>query len=168
MNFENLTSSQLAAFILGIIFSVFAVVSVLIAIKKTKSIKISTSSLLLLLLMPFIAFVCWFFLIFSFVNGFNEFTSLMTAIIISIVVCVMIVVVTLALYKRNKQLMTQEEVDALWKLETEARKYLDGKRNQIQLWSEEATADAQTDEPQQINDVPPVKISNVIPIPTIQ
>ena len=63
---------------------------------------------------------------------------------------------------------TQEEVDALWKLETEARKYLDGKRNQIQLWSEEAKADAQTDEPQQINDVPPVKISNVIPIPTIQ
>lgn len=112
---ENLTSAQLAAFILGIIFSIFSVVAVLIAIKKTNKLKMSTGTLLLLMAMPFIAFVAWFYLAFSFIKGFGnkEFLTLMIAILSALVICIMIVVVSLALYKRSKKLMTENEISQI-------------------------------------------------------
>ena len=109
---ENFTSAQLAAFILGIIFSVFSVVAVLIAIRKPNKLKMSTGTLLLLMVMPFIAFIAWFYLAFSFIRGFanNEFLTLMIALLSALVICVMIIVVSLALYRRSKKLMTETEL----------------------------------------------------------
>lgn len=58
----------------------------------------------------------------------------------------------------------QEAVDALWAFEQEARKYLDGKRNQISLFGEDTEAETVTD------DVSVVDISapnNVVQMPTV-
>lgn len=58
----------------------------------------------------------------------------------------------------------QETVDALWAFEQEARKYLDGKRNQISLFGEDTEAETVTD------DVSVVDISapnNVVQMPTV-
>lgn len=58
----------------------------------------------------------------------------------------------------------QEMVDALWAFEQEARKYLDGKRNQISLFGEDTEAETVTD------DVSVVDISapnNVVQMPTV-
>lgn len=55
-------------------------------------------------------------------------------------------------------------VDALWAFEQEARKYLDGKRNQISLFGEDTEAETVTD------DVSVVDISapnNVVQMPTV-
>lgn len=115
MNFEYLSTSQVAALFLGIIFSVFSVVGILIAIRQNRKIKLTTGVLLSLLCAPFAAFVCWFFLIFSFLPGFlnKEFLSLMVALIVAIIVCVMIVTVTMSLYKKKKELMTKEEIEEI-------------------------------------------------------
>lgn len=58
----------------------------------------------------------------------------------------------------------QEAVDALWAFEQEARKYLDGKRNQISLFGEDTEAETITDDVSVV-DVP--KPNNVVQMPTV-
>lgn len=58
----------------------------------------------------------------------------------------------------------QEAVDALWAFEQEARKYLDGKRNQISLFGEDTEAETITDDVSVV-DVP--KQNNVVQMPTV-
>ena len=58
----------------------------------------------------------------------------------------------------------QEAVDALWAFEQEARKYLDGKRNQISLFGEDTEAETTANDVSVV-DVP--KPNNVVQMPTV-
>lgn len=58
----------------------------------------------------------------------------------------------------------QEAVDALWAFEQEARKYLDGKRNQISLFGEDTEAETTANDVSVV-DVP--KQNNVVQMPTV-
>lgn len=58
----------------------------------------------------------------------------------------------------------QEAVDSLWAFEQEARKYLDGKRNQISLFGEDTEAETAVSD---VSAVGVPKPNNVVQMPTV-
>ena len=81
---EYMTNSQIAALIVGIVFSVISVATTLLAVKYAKKINSFAKIVSMALVAPFIAFAGWLFLIFSFLDGFrkDELLNLIISIII--------------------------------------------------------------------------------------
>ena len=110
--FEYMTDSQIAAFIIGIVFSVISIATTCLAIKYAKKFNSMTKAISMALIIPAIAFVAWFFLIFSFFDGFreDEVLNLIVSIIISVILAGMVVIVARALYNKHQdELETEEE-----------------------------------------------------------
>lgn len=110
---EYMTNSQIAALIVGIVFSVISIATTLLAIKYAKKINSFAKVVSLALVAPFIAFAGWLFLIFSFLDGFrkDELLNLIISIILALILVGMIIIVAKALYTKHKD-EYEDETDA--------------------------------------------------------
>ena len=70
--FENMSDTQLAAFILGIVFSVLAIGAVIFAYVNAERMKSQVGAIILTMIMPFLAFTSWLYCIFSFLEAFRD------------------------------------------------------------------------------------------------
>lgn len=109
--FNNLTSGQIAAFILGLIFSVLAVAGIFFAYKNADRIKSKSWICLLTMVMPFVAITCWLIFSFSFVEVFkkSEVLNVFVSLGISVVICFMILIVANALYHKHKNALESND-----------------------------------------------------------
>ena len=112
--FGNMSDSQIAAFILGIIFTVLSIVSAFIIHKYSKTSKLG-KSIGVSLTAPFIAFTSWLFLIFSYLDGFrnDELVNLLVSIVIAAIICGMLVIVARALYNKHQEMFDAEDKEDL-------------------------------------------------------
>ena len=112
--FGNMSDSQIAAFILGIIFTVLSIVSAFIIHKYSKTSKLG-KSIGFSLTAPFIAFTSWLFLIFSYLDGFrnDELVNLLVSIVIAAIICGMLVIVARALYNKHQEMFDAEDKEEL-------------------------------------------------------
>lgn len=101
---EYMTQSQIAALIIGIVFSVISVATTILTIKNADKLNTFAKAISASIIAPFIAFVGWLFLIFSFIDGFrnDETLTLIIAILLSIVIAGMVIIVSKALYNKHK------------------------------------------------------------------
>ena len=113
MNFEYMTSSQIAALVLGIVFSIFAVATTFLAFKYAKKINSFVKAISLALVAPFLAMIAWLFLILSFLDGFrnDEVLNIIISILIALFICCMIILIAKALYNKNKDKFVEDEDD---------------------------------------------------------
>ncbi len=162
MNFSYMTSSQIAALILGVIFSVFAVASTFLAFKYAHRLNSFLKAISMSLVAPFLAMVSWLFLILSFLDGFrnDEVLNLIISLLISLFICCMIVFVAKALYNKNKDRFEQEETEDLNTIdvdqleENEGETYLlkDSEKDNIEETLETETVDNTEVEPEKSED----------------
>ena len=112
--FGNMSDSQIAAFILGIVFTVLSIVSAFIIHKYSKTSKLG-KSIGFSLTAPFIAFTSWLFLIFSYLDGFrnDELVNLLVSIVIAAIICGMLVIVARALYNKHQEMFDAEDKEEL-------------------------------------------------------
>lgn len=101
---EYMTQSQIAALIIGIVFSVISVATTILTIKNADKLNTFAKAISASIIAPFIAFVGWLFLIFSFIDGFrnDETLTLIIAILLSIVIAGMVIIVSKALYNKHQ------------------------------------------------------------------
>mgnify|MGYP005783801677 CR=1 FL=1 len=101
---EYMTQSQIAALIIGIVFSVISVATTILTIKNAEKLNTFAKAISASIIAPFIAFVGWLFLIFSFIDGFrnDETLTLIIAILLSIVIAGMVIIVSKALYNKHQ------------------------------------------------------------------
>ena len=101
---EYMTQSQIAALIIGIVFSVISVATTILTIKNADKLNTFAKAISASIIAPFIAFVGWLFLIFSFIEGFrdDETLTLIVAILLSIVIAGMVIIVSKALYNKHQ------------------------------------------------------------------
>lgn len=113
MNFEYMTSSQIAALILGIVFSIIAVATTFLAFKYAKKFNSFVKAISMALVAPFLAMIAWLFLIFSFLDGFrkDEVLNIIISILIALFICCMIILIAKALYNKNKDKFIEEDED---------------------------------------------------------
>ncbi len=122
MNFDMMSISQIAAFIIGLVFSVLSLGMSVFAFRFAGRVKSKAAMVTMTLIFPFIAMVGWFFLIFSFVDGFrsNDIVNVIVSIVLSAIIVFMVVIVSKALYTRYFNL-TEEEMERR-KAEKQAKK----------------------------------------------
>ena len=113
MNFDYMTSSQIAALIIGLVFSVIAVGTTFLSIKYAKKIDSFLKAILVTLVAPFVAFTAWLFLIFSFLDGFrkDELLNLLISIVIALVICGVIIIIAKALYQKHQAELLETEFE---------------------------------------------------------
>ena len=101
---EYMSQSQIAALIIGIVFSVISVATTILTIKNADKLNTFAKAISASIIAPFIAFVGWLFLIFSFIDGFrnDETLTLIIAILLSIVIAGMVIIVSKALYNKHQ------------------------------------------------------------------
>ena len=101
---EYMSQSQIAALIIGIVFSVISVATTILTIKNAEKLNTFAKAISASIIAPFIAFVGWLFLIFSFIDGFrnDETLTLIVAILLSIVIAGMVIIVSKALYNKHQ------------------------------------------------------------------
>ena len=101
---EYMSQSQIAALIIGIVFSVISVATTILTIKNAEKLNTFAKAISASIIAPFIAFVGWLFLIFSFIEGFrdDETLTLIVAILLSIVIAGMVIIVSKALYNKHQ------------------------------------------------------------------
>ena len=102
--FDYMTDSQIAALIVGIVFSILCIATTLLAIKYAAKLNSFAKLISMALIAPFIAITGWLFLIFSFLDGFrnDELLNLLISIILSLIIVGMIIIVSKALYAKHK------------------------------------------------------------------
>ncbi len=108
--FEYMTNSQIAALIVGIVFSIISIATTFLAIKYAKKINSFAKVASMALVAPFVAFAGWLFLIFSFLDGFrkDELLNLIISIILSLIIAGMIIIVAKALYSKHRDEFEEE------------------------------------------------------------
>ena len=111
LDFSWMSTSQVAALIVGIALSVFAVGTTFLAFKHAKRLNSFIKATIMCLVTPFLAMVAWLFLILSFLDGFrkDELLNIIVSILIALFVCTVIVLVAKALYNRNRDNFAAEE-----------------------------------------------------------
>lgn len=102
---EYLTQSQIAALVIGIIFSVISIATTIISVKQADKLSSPVKAIATAVTAPFIASTSWLFLIFSFVDGFrtDETLTLIVAILLAIILIGMITIVAKALYNKHQE-----------------------------------------------------------------
>lgn len=110
---EYMSQSQIAALIIGIVFSVISVATTILTIKNAEKLNTFAKAISASIIAPFIAFVGWLFLIFSFIDGFrnDETLTLIVAILLSIVIAGMVIIVSKALYNKHQSDYEDEKED---------------------------------------------------------
>ena len=134
--FANLTTTQLVALILGIVFSAIAVACSFFALRWAKKIKSRILACCITMIAPFIAITSWFVLIFSYVKAFknDEVFNIFVSMALSLVVCFMILVVASLVFRKNKDRLAEIEQ----KEKEEEQKALEMRMAQVELAKEEA------------------------------
>lgn len=115
--FDYMSNSQIAALILGIVFSIIAIATTCLAFKYASKFNSFAKAISMALVAPFIAFVSWLFLIFSYLDGFreDEVLNLIISILLAVIICGMIIIVARALYNKHEDefvLADQAEAEA--------------------------------------------------------
>lgn len=107
--FENMSDTQLAAFILGIVFSVLAIGAVIFAYVNADRIKSQVGAIILTMIMPFLAFASWLYCIFSFLEAFKgkEVINLIVSIVLAGIISFMLLIVSKALLARHFSLTSE-------------------------------------------------------------
>lgn len=113
MNFDYMTNSQIAALIIGLVFSVIAVGTTFLSIKYAKRFDSFLKAILVTLVAPFVAFAAWLFLIFSFLDGFrnDELLNILISIVIALVICGVIIIIAKALYQKHQAELLETEFE---------------------------------------------------------
>lgn len=113
MNFDYMTNSQIAALIIGLVFSVIAVGTTFLSIKYSKRFDSFLKAIAITLVAPFIAFAAWLFLIFSFLDGFrnDELLNILISIVIALVICGVIIIIAKALYQKHQAELLETEFE---------------------------------------------------------
>lgn len=113
MNFDYMTISQIAAFVIGLVFSVISVGTSFLSIKFAKKIESFLKAIVITLIAPFIAFTAWLFLIFSFLDGFrnDELLNILISIVIALVICGVIIIIAKALYQKHQAELLEAEFE---------------------------------------------------------
>ena len=113
MNFDYMTNSQIAALIIGLVFSVIAVGTTFLSIKYAKRFDSFLKAIAITLVAPFIAFAAWLFLIFSFLDGFrnDELLNILISIVIALVICGVIIIIAKALYQKHQAELLEAEFE---------------------------------------------------------
>lgn len=119
--FDYMSNSQIAALILGIVFSIIAIATTCLAFKYASKFNSFAKAISMALVAPFIAFVSWLFLIFSYLDGFreDEVLNLIISILLAVIICGMIIIVARALYNKHEDefvLADQAEAEAKAKI----------------------------------------------------
>lgn len=109
--FENMSDTQLASFILGIVFSVLAIGAVIFAYVNAERMKSQTGAIILTMIMPFLAFTSWLYCIFSFIEAFRdqEVINLVVSIVLAGIISFMLLIVSKALLARHFSLTSEEK-----------------------------------------------------------
>ena len=109
--FENMSDTQLASFILGIIFSVLAIGAVIFAYVNAERMKSQVGAIILTMIMPFLAFTSWLYCIFSFIEAFRdqEVINLVVSIVLAGIISFMLLIVSKALLARHFSLTSEEK-----------------------------------------------------------
>lgn len=107
--FENMSDTQLASFILGIVFSVLAIGAVIFAYVNADRMKSQTGAIILTMVMPFLAFTSWLYCIFSFIEAFRdqEVINLVVSIVLAGIISFMLLIVSKALLARHFSLTSE-------------------------------------------------------------
>ena len=154
MNFDYMTNSQIAALIIGLVFSVIAVGTTFLSIKYAKRFDSFLKAILVTLVAPFIAFAAWLFLIFSFLDGFrnDELLNILISIVIALVICGVIIIIAKALYQKHQAELLETEFEKdrepVPEFEDEQKETLlieDRKENEEESENEENNVEVQED-----------------------
>ena len=154
MNFDYMTNSQIAALIIGLVFSVIAVGTSFLSIKFAKKIESFLKAIAITLVAPFIAFTAWLFLIFSFLDGFrnDELLNILISIVIALVICGVIIIIAKALYQKHQAELLETEFEKdrepVPEFEDEQKETLlieDRKENEEESENEENNVEVQED-----------------------
>ena len=154
MNFDYMTNSQIAALIIGLVFSVIAVGTTFLSIKYAKRFDSFLKAIAITLVAPFIAFAAWLFLIFSFLDGFrnDELLNILISIVIALVICGVIIIIAKALYQKHQAELLETEFekdrDPIPEFEDEQKETLlieDRKENEEESENEENNVEVQED-----------------------
>ena len=154
MNFDYMTNSQIAALIIGLVFSVIAVGTTFLSIKYSKRFDSFLKAIAITLVAPFIAFAAWLFLIFSFLDGFrnDELLNILISIVIALVICGVIIIIAKALYQKHQAELLETEFekdrDPIPEFEDEQKETLlieDRKENEEESENEENNVEVQED-----------------------
>ncbi len=100
---DFMKTSQLAAFYLGLIFSILTIATTLLAFKYAKRLNSFAKTLALTLIVPMISVVCWLYLVLSFVDTLrkNEALCIIISILLTLFIFGMIIIVSKALYAKH-------------------------------------------------------------------
>ena len=154
MNFDYMTNSQIAALIIGLVFSVIAVGTTFLSIKYAKRFDSFLKAIAITLVAPFIAFAAWLFLIFSFLDGFrnDELLNILISIVIALVICGVIIIIAKALYQKHQAELLETEFEKdrepVPEFEDEQKETLlieDRKENEEESENEENNVEVQED-----------------------
>ena len=154
MNFDYMTNSQIAALIIGLVFSVIAVGTTFLSIKYAKRFDSFLKAIAITLVAPFIAFAAWLFLIFSFLDGFrnDELLNILISIVIALVICGVIIIIAKALYQKHQAELLETEFEKdrepIPEFEDEQKETLlieDRKENEEESENEENNVEVQED-----------------------
>lgn len=154
MNFDYMTISQIAAFVIGLVFSVISVGTSFLSIKFAKKIESFLKAIVITLIAPFIAFTAWLFLIFSFLDGFrnDELLNILISIVIALVICGVIIIIAKALYQKHQAELLEAEFEKdrepVPEFEDEQKETLlieDRKENEEESENEENNIEVQED-----------------------
>lgn len=154
MNFDYMTNSQIAALIIGLVFSVIAVGTTFLSIKYAKRFDSFLKAIAITLVAPFIAFAAWLFLIFSFLDGFrnDELLNILISIVIALVICGVIIIIAKALYQKHQAELLETEFEKdrepIPEFEDEQKETLlieDCKENEEESENEENNVEVQED-----------------------
>ena len=112
MNFDLMTNSQLAAFILGVAFSILAVAAIMFAFSYASKIHSMTKAIILTTVLPCLAIISWMYLILSYVDGLknDEILNLVISIVLGLVITFMFILVARALLARHFSLTSEDKV----------------------------------------------------------
>lgn len=111
--FDYMTKSQIASFIIAIIFSIISIATTFLVMKYSKKLNSFAKTICFSLTAPFIAGTAWIFMCFSFVEGLrkDDALNLIISLILSLFVFGMVIIVAKALYNKhgNDEEETQSE-----------------------------------------------------------
>lgn len=170
MNFDYMTNSQIAALIIGLVFSVIAVGTTFLSIKYAKRFDSFLKAIAITLVAPFIAFTAWLFLIFSFLDGFrnDELLNILISIVIALVICGVIIIIAKALYQKHQAELLEAEFEKdrepVSESEDEQKETLlieDRKENEEESENEENNIEVQEDTAIENEDVDMVENEDV-------
>ena len=113
LDFTWMSTSQIAALIVAIIFSVCSVATSILAFKYAKKFNTFLKSVAITMVAPFLAVASWLFLILSFLDAFrnDEALNIVISILIALFLCGVVIVVSKALYAKNGEKMEMNDTD---------------------------------------------------------